>query len=164
MRNIVAFLCAAAFGVVAGLACGSAYAVTAVTDDAMAPGLIRGEHVLLDLFVTGEKNLKRGDVIELENNLYSETGEGSRMLKRIVGLPGETVELAEGLLWIDGTPLIEEPFDGLRIGNETMAVRKVPEGAYFVLGDNLTDSTDSRDLTVGMIREEDILGKVIIEW
>ena len=55
-------------------------------------------------------------------------------------------------------------FDGFRIGNTAMTMRTVPEGSFFVLGDNLPESTDSRDVTVGMVREEDILGKVILEW
>lgn len=164
MKKFIAFLCAALFGAGAGLACGSAFAVTAVADDAMAPALIKGDCVVLDLFVTGEKNLTRGDVIELENFLYTETGEDCRMLKRIVALPGEKVSISDGFIWIDGTPLTETPFDRIRVGNETMTERIVPEGHYFVLGDNLPDSTDSRDITVGMIREKDILGKVILEW
>jgi len=164
MKHIIAFLCAALFGMGAGLACGSAFAVTAVGDDAMAPALVKGEHVILDLFVTGDKNLKRGDIVELENLLYNETGEGSRMLKRIAALPGESISISDGFVWIDGVPLTGEAFDGIRTGVETMVERKVPEGCYFVLGDNLPESIDSRDVTVGMVREKDILGKVILEW
>lgn len=164
MKNIIAYLCASLLGIGAGLGCGTAFAVTAVGDDAMAPALIQGEHVVVDLFVTGEKNLTRGDVIELENPLYGETGEGSRMLKRIIGLPGEEVSISDGYVWVDGSPLTGEPFDGIRAGIEILEAQQVPEGCYFVLGDNLPDSTDSRDLTVGMIREKDILGKVILEW
>ena len=164
MKNIIAFLCAACFGVAAGLACGSAFAVTSVNDDAMAPALIKGERVVVDLFADGTKALQRGDVVALENLLYGETGEDSIMLKRIIGMPGETVEICEGYIWIDGTPLTEAPFDGIRVGVETMPVRQVPADSYFVLGDNLADSSDSRHLTVGMVQERDILGKVITEW
>lgn len=164
MKHFVAFLCAALLGVGAGLCCSTAFAVTAVGDDGMAPTLTKGEHVLLGLFVAGRKNLVRGDIVEVENPLYVETGEGSRMLKRIVGLPGEQIEITDGYVWVDGAPLTEEPFDTVRIGNEVMTVREVPEDGYFVLGDHLSDSTDSRDITVGMIREKDILGKVILEW
>ena len=164
MKNILVYLFAAFFGMAAGLCCGSAFAVTAVSDDAMAPALIKGDHVMVELFVMEKKALKRGDIVELENLLYGETGEGSRMLKRIVGLPGEKISISDGLIWIDGTPLTGDAFDGIRAGVETMTERKVPEGCYFLLGDNLADSTDSRDVTVGMVREEDILGKVILEW
>ena len=164
MKKFILFLCAALLGVGAGLVCSAAFAVTSVTDNAMAPALIKGERVVLDLFATGEKNLCRGDVVELENPLYAETGEDSRMLKRITALPGEEISISDGFIWIDGIPLICKPFDQIRIGDEVMRDRTVPEGHYFVLGDNLSDSTDSRDITVGMIREEDILGKVILEW
>ena len=164
MKKFIVFLCAALIGTGAGFVFGSAFAVTEVSDDAMAPALIKGDHVVLDLFVTGEKTLQRGDIIEIENPLYAETGEDSRMLKRIVGLPGETVAISDGFIWIDGAPQTEEPFDGIRIGNTAMTARVVPEDCYFVLGDNLPDSTDSRHVTVGMIKEKDILGKVILEW
>lgn len=164
MRKTLAFLLAAFLGVAAGFICSVAFAVTTVADDAMAPALIKGDHVVLELFLMEEKALQRGDIVELENLLYQETGEGSRMLKRIIGLPGEEVSISDGFIWIDGTPLIEEDFDRIHIGNERMLARVVPEESYFVLGDNLSDSTDSRSLTVGMVREEDILGKVILEW
>ena len=164
MKTIIAFLCAATFGIVAGVACGAAFAITEVTDEAMAPALIENEHVLLDLFVADKKDSQRGDVVAIANPLYLETGEDSLMLKRIVALPGETVEIAEGLVWIDEVPMTEDAFAFLHIGNETMERKTVPEDCYFVLGDNLAHSTDSRHVTVGMIREEDILGKVILEW
>lgn len=164
MRKTLAFLLAAFLGTAAGFICSVAFAVTTVADDAMAPALIKGDHVVLELFLMEEKALQRGDIVELENLLYQETGEGSRMLKRIIGLPGEEVSISDGFIWIDGTPLIEEAFEQIHIGNERMLARVIPEESYFVLGDNLSDSTDSRSLTVGMVREEDILGKVILEW
>ena len=164
MKHFVPFLCAALLGIGAGLCCSTAFAVTTVGDDGMTPTLIKGEGVLLDLFVTGDKEVRRGDIVEVENPLYGDTGEGCRMLKRVIGLPGEQVEISDGYVWIDGIPLTGEPFDMIRVGNEVMTVREVPEDGYFVLGDHLSDSTDSRDITVGMIREKDILGKVILEW
>ena len=164
MKNIITFLLAALLGVAAGLICSTAFAVTTVSDDAMVPALIKGDHVLLDLFADGKKDMNRGDVVALENPLYGKTGEGSRMLKRIVGLPGDVVEISDGLIWIDGLPLTDDAFDGIRIGNAAMTERTVPEKSYFLLGDNLADSTDSRHVTVGMVKERDILGKVILEW
>ena len=110
MKNIIVFLLAALLGVAAGLICSTAFAVTTVSDDAMVPALIKGDHVLLDLFADGKKDMNRGDVVALENPLYGKTGEGSRMLKRIVGLPGEVVEISDGLIWIDGLPLTDDAF------------------------------------------------------
>lgn len=164
MKRGIAYMCAALLGIGAGAVCSSAFAVTTVTDDAMAPFLFQGEHVMLDLFASGKKAIVRGDVVVLRTPLYMETGEDGHTLKRIIALPGEKVCIADGRIWINGRPLSGEPYDGIRIGNETMASRTVPDGRYFVLGDNLIKSTDSRDVTVGMVRVEDILGKVIIEW
>ncbi len=166
MRGIrvgVAFLLAAVVGTGLGFWAASTYEVTKVTDDTMAPGYRKGAHVLVEL--AGEKDgaFARGDVVLFENKLYKETGEGDIMMKRIVGLPGEKIHIADGTVYIDGEPL-EEPYISHRSMVEDMQQRQIPEDAYFVLGDNRGFSTDSRDETVGMIREHEILGKVIKKW
>ena len=74
-------------------------------------------------------------------------------VKRVVGLPGERVALAEGRLWIDGVA-IEETFLP-RPFRRDMAERRLDAGEYFVLGDNRPSSNDSR--SVGPIREDMIL-------
>lgn len=164
MKRVIAFLCAAAVGVTAGLICSSAFAVTTVTDRTMEPNYLIGTHVFLNCQIAGSGELHRGDVVLFENRLYKDTGEDGIMMKRVIGLPGEEILIEQGRVYVDGTPLQDTWTDIYRRGTDNMEARRVPEDCYFVLGDNRRQSTDSRDVTVGMIREEDILGKVIKQW
>ncbi len=102
---------------------------------------------------------ERGDII-----VFQRAG-GSEMnfVKRVIGLPGERVEIRNGQVFIDGEAL-EEPYVGAseRVGNMLCIPHssncRVGENEYFVLGDNRTDSQDSRSW--GSIREDDIAGEV----
>lgn len=78
------------------------------------------------------------------------------VVKRVVGIPGDTVELREGVLYINGKAY-EEDFIYYR-GSETFGPVTVPEGEYFLMGDNRPGSKDSR--TVGTVTRKEIVGKV----
>jgi signal peptidase I len=92
-------------------------------------------------------------------------GTGGVFVKRIVGLPGETVhEDGRGLIWIDGRllreryiPAVARATDGNR--NETW---RVPQGSYFMMGDNRGDSCDSR--TWGPVRRSSLIGPVVMRY
>ena len=84
----------------------------------------------------------------------------TNFVKRVVGLPGDTVELKEGYLYVNGEKY-DEPYisDEYRSGPlNTMAARVVPEGKYFVMGDHRNNSNDSR--SVGPIERNMIVGHV----
>lgn len=87
-------------------------------------------------------------------------------IKRIIGLPGETVRIdEEGIIYIDGKPLDEdyglETIDSRHIGRAIEEV-KLGKDEYFVMGDNRNDSMDSRYEEVGNISREDIEGKAVL--
>lgn len=90
-------------------------------------------------------------------------------IKRIIGLPGETVEIKNGKVYIDGsaTPL-DDSFcpetPGSRGDTENGASFEVPEGCYFMLGDNRNISKDSRYWENPYVVEEDILGKAVLRY
>ena len=85
-------------------------------------------------------------------------------VKRIIGLPGETVEIKNGKVYIDGaeTPLddsfIPEPMKG------SFGPYTVPEGSYFMLGDNRNNSWDSRKWTNTFVKKEKIVGKAMFRY
>ena len=174
MKKVIVFLLAAALGSITGLAAAFQFEVTQVTDETMMPEFREGSHVLIDRMAFEErfgngKSVERGDVVLFPNMMYTETGEDDRMMKRVIGLPGEWVSISGGKVYIDGVPLDESEW--LREEalahvdpDEEMVKRFVDAGQYFVLGDNRRSSTDSRHETVGMVREKDILGKVIKQW
>ncbi len=119
-----------------------------INGDSMEPTLSNGDIVLL---YKSNKNIERFDVI-VHNY------EDNRLVKRIIGMPGEHVEFLENQLYVNGEIIselyIKETGDFILedIGHET-----IPEGYYFVLGDNRNFSRDSR--TIGLINVNNILGK-----
>ncbi len=101
---------------------------------------------------------ERGDIVIFP---YPDNPEVT-YVKRIIGLPGETVEIKNGAVYIDGKPIketyLKEPMNG------AYGPYVVPEGCYFMLGDNRNSSADSRKWKNTYLKEEDILAKVLFRY
>lgn len=114
----------------------------------------------------------RGDIVVFDTPPLAaqRCGEGGTFVKRLVGLPGDTVyEDSEAHIWIDGHRLSEPYLDPLRVEQDadsgTDHLGKawvVPKGHYFFMGDNRASSCDSR--TWGSVRRSDLIGKVIATY
>ena len=102
---------------------------------------------------------QRGDIIVFQDP----TDPSTDLIKRIIALPGEKVEIIDGHVYINDR-LLEEPYiQGEWHGNRPAAI--VPEGHYFVLGDNRDNSKDSRSPQIGYVPEDLIIGKAMfIVW
>ena len=129
-----------------------------IQESSMDPTFQAGNKVLINRtsYVIGR--VKRGDLIAYSN---SERTDASVHVKRVVGLPGETIQIRDGLILINGQTYIEDrevaaiTFGGLAEAGITLGADE-----YFVLGDNRKNSEDSRYTDVGNIKRSDILGKV----
>lgn len=96
---------------------------------------------------------RRGDVIVFKHPQQT----GRNLIKRVIGLPGETAEVRSGVVYINGKELDENYIP--RLSARSLAPETVPEGHYFVMGDNRPESNDSRDPNVSFIPRENIIGK-----
>ncbi len=132
---------------------GKAYVIS---DVSMNPTLLSGDHILVDTSV--DAPLIRGDVITF-NSQYELN---ITHVKRIVGIEGDKVQLNEGHLYINDSVVQEDYLlkDGIAPDNNLQDYDPVivPEGAYFVLGDNRSNSFDSRSF--GFLESKQIDGKV----
>ncbi len=99
---------------------------------------------------------QRGDIIVV----YPPTGTKRQYVKRLIGLPGDTVEVKNQLVYINGTAL-NEPYINSP-PTYTMAARTLPENAYFVLGDNRNHSSDSH--FGWTVTRENIVGKAWLRY
>ena len=92
-------------------------------------------------------------------------GKGTLFIKRVIGLPGETVQIADGVITIDGEVLEEhygmEPMEAAGLASEPFVLG---EEEYFVLGDNRNNSGDSRSASVGAVKQDQIAGKAFFRF
>jgi len=132
---------------------------TVVEGNSMVPALENGDHLIIDKLTYRFSEPQRYDIIVFRY-LYRED---SYYIKRVIGLPGETVQIVDGEIYIDGE-LLEEDFGTEFIENPGRAIQPVRlgEGEYFVLGDNRNISSDSRDPTVANVKRDQIIGKAFI--
>ena len=104
---------------------------------------------------------ERGDVIVFRSELLDDEGNEKCLIKRVIGLPGDVVEIKSGYVYVNGEEINEPYVKEQGISGEMDAVT-VPENELFVMGDNRGVSEDSRSARVGTISEDTIVGKVFV--
>ncbi len=126
--------------------------------DSMKPSIEAGESVVINKFCYYLGSVERYDVVAYKD---IDDSESYYTIKRVIGLPGETVQIVDGYVYIDGKKLTDLPFDDY-IFTAGVAENEVTLGddEYFLLGDNVNNSEDSRYLTVGNISKSVIVGRV----
>ena len=125
--------------------------------DSMRPAVLDGDIVLVNRMIYDASKTKRGDIIVFKPN----GNENARSyIKRIIGLPGETVQIKDGEIYIDGEKL-EEKYETTAIEDAGTASEEITLDGdeYFVLGDNRRNSEDSRMADIGNVKRSEIEGK-----
>lgn len=130
-----------------------------VEGPSMRPTLVSGERLVVNKFLYRFKSPERGEVV-----VFRYPRDPSRdFIKRVIGVPGDTIEIQDGQVILNGQ-VLDEPyiFEHTR-GNYPAA--KVPVGHIFAMGDNRNNSEDSRFKGVGFVPYELIKGKaMVIFW
>lgn len=130
-----------------------------IPSESMYPTLTEGDRVLVNRLSYRLHDVNRGDVVVFRRPESSPAppGEPEDLIKRVIGLPGETVVAREGTVYVNDRPL-EEPYleQGMLTKDLDQPV-KVPEGEVFVMGDNRTNSSDSR--YIGTIPIDSVVGR-----
>lgn len=126
--------------------------------DSMSPMLKNGDVVLINRIVYDARKPKRGEIIAFRPNGNENA---HYCIKRVVGLPGETVQIKDGKIYIDGKVQKKNVYTS-DLDFAGIAEKKLTLGEteYFVLGDNSAGSDDSRLADIGNVKREDIGGKV----
>ncbi|OJG19459.1 signal peptidase I [Enterococcus canis] len=131
--------------------------LSAIEGSSMAPTLVTQERVV----GLRQQKVKRFDIVIFD----APDEKGKQYVKRVIGLPGETVHYQEGQLMIDGQKVVEPYLASTSMEEAGASIDhyQVPEDAYFVMGDNREVSKDSR--MFGAISRESIIGQVsYIYW
>ena len=134
----------------------------------MEPGILIGDHILVD---KAAATFTRGDIVvfEFPEDLHKKNPRD--FIKRIIGLPGDEIEVRDKRLYIDGQPAVEPYIAHLEPDTIPAAIAPrdfygpvtVPEGMYFVMGDNRDRSYDSRFW--GFVTAEKVHGRVVqVYW
>ena len=133
---------------------------TVVVGDSMETTLSDGDSLVVDKISYRFREPKRFEIIIFPY----EYKEATYYIKRIIGLPGETVRIdTEGRIYINGE-VLEENYGAEVIKEPGTAINEITlgEDQYFVLGDNRNHSSDSRVPSVGLIEGKDIIGRAIV--
>lgn len=128
-----------------------------VSGNSMSPNLVNSDRVLINKMSYKLHKIHRNDVVVVQEN-------GSEhsyyTLERVIGLPGETVKIQDGQVYINGKQL-KEKMDFPVMENGGLALEEIvlEDNEYFMLGDNRNECEDSRNANIGNVLKDDIVGK-----
>lgn len=153
-----ALISAAILGILFAFAWMCSFSVWKAQSDSMAPAVRQGEYVWVNKLTYLFQKPVQGDVVAFHCDVYSEDGEGSTLIKRVAATEGDSVEIRDGALYVNGH--IYNAFAGDLVYMESMEKVTVKEGEVFVLSDDRSAALDSRDSAVGTLDISELTGKV----
>jgi signal peptidase I len=126
-----------------------------VNQISMEPTLHEGQMLVISKISYFVGDPQRGQIIVLKDEV-----ENKLLIKRVIGLPGEVVQLKDGKVYINSKEL-QPDYTNFPTYAYTKEEWKLPEGEYFALGDNREHSRDSRDESVGPVNRKNIIGRAV---
>ena len=134
---------------------------TTVEGESMEPTLTDGDSVIIQRLSYYFTDPKRYDVVVFPVSYDDGTAKKTYYIKRVIGLPGETVQIIDGSVYINNEKLDDDVYGAAAINEAGIAENPLVlgENQYFVMGDNRNMSTDSRNSYVGLVNKNDIIGE-----
>lgn len=133
-----------------------------IKQESMQPTFYSDDYVVINKQAyTMFGDVEHGDVIIFKSELPDDNGGTKYLIKRVIGLPGDTIEIVDGYVYRNGEK-IDEPYVAEQGASREMRPLIIEEGKMFVMGDNRAVSQDSRSPEIGQVDQDTILGKVII--
>lgn len=134
---------------------------TTVEGESMEPTLTDGDSVIIQRLSYYFVDPKRYDVVVFPVSYDDGTAKKTYYIKRVIGLPGETVQIIDGSVYINNEKLDDDVYGAAAINEAGIAENPLVlgENQYFVMGDNRNMSTDSRNSYVGLVNKNDIIGE-----
>ncbi|MDD3704956.1 MAG: signal peptidase I [Clostridiaceae bacterium] len=132
------------------------FQIALVNQISMEPTLYEGQILVIAKVNYLFSDPERGDIVVLKDEL-----ENKYLIKRAIGLPGEVIDIKNDRVYIDGEEL-EPDYTDIPTRDNGFVKTRVPEGKYFVMGDNRLHSRDSRSDTVGFVNRDNIVGKAVV--
>lgn len=134
---------------------------TFVRQTSMLPSFEDGDYLIIYKRAYKHNEPKYGDVVVFESALTDDSGKDKLLIKRVIGVPGDTIDIKDGDVYINDSKLVENYInDGYTPGDIEDYV--VPEDSYFCMGDNRVVSIDSRSPEVGAVHKDQMMGKVVL--
>lgn len=136
------------------------FSITQVVGDSMYPNLKNKEILILNKMAYRLGDVEREDIVSLsyDNTKY--------LIKRVIGMPGDTLEIKDSKLYINNKVYEEDYIDETLVYEDfklsDIGYDVIPEDMYFVLGDNRPDSLDSRK--IGLVKKKDIDGEIVFRF
>lgn len=152
------FCIAAVLGILSALAVTCSFSIMKVQGSSMEPSIEKNGIVLVSRLSYCFGQPKEGDVIAFPCNVYSEDGEGSTLVKRVIATEGDRVRIKDGVLYVNGKPYDKYAAQPVYLGE--METVTIGADRVFVLSDSREYHLDSRDQAVGQLPVSDITGKV----
>lgn len=132
-----------------------------VVGTSMDDTLKENEILLLSKISYRIKDIKRYDIVVVDNEIHD------RLIKRVIGLPGDSIEYRDNKLFINNK-YVKEDYTSSETNDFTLKdicnCKEIPKDYYLVLGDNREVSIDSRSSDVGLVKKDDIVGKTIFRF
>jgi len=134
------------------------YQPVKVEGTSMYPLLSDQERIFINKFIYRFEPIERGDVVVF----WYPLDRSKSFIKRVVGLPGESIEIRTGHVYINGQELADQYVPGGYLDGSNSAARRIPSDSYFVMGDHRDSSNDSR--VFGPVARQYIYGKAVFAY